>query len=544
MELVVKQISSLEKIREMGDIPYNEVTKKTLFCGEEFSYQITVYAGIMNAIKVSMSSPIEEFVELYAVRDTVVDLPFYKDSTDDDYLIRDVATMPDLLVPLSEQNGIIRTNPKGIAALWVKVKLPEGYSSGTYNINIDMTEKLTGAYSASKTMEIDLISKSLLEQKLIFTQWFHTDCIASAHDTAIYSEEHWDLIDKYMKMAGDLGINMILTPIITPPLDTEVGRIRPCTQLVRITRVGDKYSFDYTLLKRWIELAKKNGIKYFEMAHLFSQWGLKCAPNIVVNDEYLFGWDTPASSPEYAEFIRQFIPDLIEFLKAEDIKDVTYFHLSDEPALEYLENYRYAYELVTPLLDGCITMDAISDIDFYNEGLMRIPVTSTNSLKPFIEKNIENQWAYYCCAQYNKVGNRFMSMPQYRNRILGLQLYKYDIKGFLQWGYNFYYSQYSMYEINPYATSSSDGAFPSGDSYSVYPGKHGPMLSTRAVVFKEALQDIILCRMLEQYIGKAEVIKLIEDIAGMEITFEEYPRNNEFLPIAMDAVKKRLIECM
>ena len=123
------------------------------------------------------------------------------------------------------------------------------------------------------------------EQKTKATQWFHTDCISAIHNVPAYSEQHWELIDKYMAMASELGINMILTPVITPPLDTGVGVERPNVQLVRMEKKGDKYEFDFSLLHRWIELAKSNGMKYFEISHLFSQWGLEYAPNIYIYED-------------------------------------------------------------------------------------------------------------------------------------------------------------------------------------------------------------------------------------------------------------------
>ena len=157
---------------------------------------------------------------------------------------------------------------------------------------------------------------------------------------------------------------------------------------------------------------------------------------------------------------------------------------------------------------------------------------------------MENLWAYYCCAQHKGVSNRFIAMPSYRNRILGFQLYKYGIKGFLQWGYNFYFSQLSLYEINPYVTTSAERAFPSGDAFSVYPGKDGPLLSLRALVFKEALQDIRLCRLLERLIGKDKVISAIDAAAEMNITFTDYPRNNIFIPEVNNRLKNMLKDAM
>lgn len=78
-----------------------------------------------------------------------------------------------------------------------------------------------------------------------------------------------------MQTAVDNGINMNLTPIFTPPLDTEIGSERPTVQLVGISKDESGYTFDFEKLKKWINMALECGIEYFEMAHLFSQWGAK-----------------------------------------------------------------------------------------------------------------------------------------------------------------------------------------------------------------------------------------------------------------------------
>ena len=65
-------------------------------------------------------------------------------------------------------------------------------------------------------------------------------------------------------------------------MDTASGSERMSCQLVRIRKCGAKYRFDFKLLRRWVELAQKCGMKYFEMSHLFTQWGAKFTPKIEV----------------------------------------------------------------------------------------------------------------------------------------------------------------------------------------------------------------------------------------------------------------------
>ena len=182
--------------------------------------------------------------------------------------------------------------------------------------------------------------------------------------------------------------------------------------------------------------------------------------------------------------------------------------------------------------------DALSDYKFYESGLVTCPIPSNNHIDIFLENKVPNLWTYYCCSQKYDVANRFMSMPSYRNRIIGLQMYKFDIVGFLHWGYNFYYSQYSRRKINPYVVTDADGAFPSGDSFSVYPGEEGPLESIRLKVFKHALQDMQALKCLESYTSKQEIVKLMDK--EVSITFSKYPQNSDFILNLREEVNEKI----
>lgn len=544
MELKIKQLSSLEKVLDINKIEYKEIDRLNALLGEQISYQISVSAANLTAIEFDIVSELNPYIQVYEVKNTIMDFPVYPEQANINYLTQTPGCMPDLLIPLESQGNTIMCN-NNVSSIWITLTIPENIKGGTYDIKVNINDKNTPpTLLATKHMTINVIEKKLPKQSTIFTQWFHVDCIADVHNVEIYSERHWELIEEYMKTAVELGINMILTPVITPPLDTAVGTNRPCTQLVKIKKNDNKYVFDFTLLKRWINLCKKYKIEYFEISHLFSQWGLESAPNIWVQEngenKHMFGWHIKSDDPAYIDFLTQFLPTLINFLSREGIKEKCHFHLSDEPGIQHVDTYKKLHDIVKPLLGGCPIMDAISDFDFYEHKLIDVPVCATTHITPYIENDAKNYWAYYCCGQSELVANRFLAMPSYRNRIIGLQLYKYDIPGFLQWGYNFYYSQFSRYLINPYITSSADGAFPSGDPFSVYPGKNGPLKSLRALIFKEALQDIEICHLLEKSIGKDAVIKIIETKAGSEITFFDYPNTAEFMFEIIDELKLRL----
>ena len=543
MTIISKQVSSLVKTRSNEKCTSREIENKTLMKGEFFSYQIVINVDCKVDLDVILDSPVSEWVKLYAVKNSIVDFPTY-DWGCDDYITKEPCMIPDMLVPIEDEDNRLRL-VRETASLWVNVCVPRDAHIGEYPVTLRFKSVEEGKCADfTHTMVLSITREILPENPLKVTQWFHVDCIADVHRVPIYSEEHWGLIDKYMSLASSVGINMLLTPVITPPLDTKVGTTRPCTQLVKIEKTDDGYVFDYSLLERWTWLCRKNGIKYLEMSHLFSQWGIKHSANVKVKvngeEQYYFGWHTDARDPEYRHFLSEFLPSLVEFLKKEWVIEDCYFHVSDEPSADSLDAYEYASSLIRSLIGDCQTLDAISDYDFYERGLIPAPVVAVSHLEKFIDNNVHNKWCYYYCGEAVDVSNRFLAMPSYRNRIIGLQMYKYGIKGFLQWGYNFYYSQLSVKLIDPHVTTSADRAFPSGDAFSVYPYGMSATPSLRAMVFREALNDMAVCFALEKKIGRDAVIGLIDSEAEMEITFKKYPRCESFIPDLVEKMQNML----
>jgi hypothetical protein len=120
-----------------------------------------------------------------------------------------------------------------------------------------------------------------------------------------------------------------------------------------------------------------------------------------------------------------------------------------------------------------------------------------------------------------------------------MQMFKYNIAGFLHWGYNFYNNQYSGDPINPYYDLSSDCAFPGGDAFSVYPENDGTALeSTRLIVFYEALQDIKAMKLAASLTSHETVVKCIEDAFGTEITFDTCAKTGEAMLRVRGAVNE------
>ncbi len=525
MDFKTGQVSSLQRVFLDGRCDLTEHNFGSVLKGERYSYQIAYKSSEKFFAEIVIDSPLSQFITVRSVGNVPSELPVYE--SDCEFCERnEPGLFPDVLFPIENNRVLIKR--QNYYALWITVDLPKDTDAGDYEIKIKL--KKDGETISENIFGLHVINAVLPEQKLIYTQWFHSDSIANYYKIPVFCEKFWALVESFIKAAVHTGVNMLLTPVFTPPLDTEIGGERLTVQLVDVKLENGKYSFGFDRFIRWVRLAQKCGIEYFEISHLFSQWGAKYTPKIVAevngSQKRIFGWETSADSIEYAEFLSAFIPQLIKVIRSLGIENSTFFHISDEPNEDQIESYSRSKSTVAPLLEDFPIIDALSDYSFYESGIINNPIPCTNDIESFIEKGFPHPWTYYCCGQGGKLSNRFFGMPLSTTRIIGFQLFKYGIEGFLQWGFNFYNSQYSLRSIDPFAVTDADSAFPSGDSFTVYPGKSGAIESVRSEVFFQALQDMRALTLLCDRIGKKRTIAAVEADFGI-ITFFDYPRGTE-----------------
>lgn len=538
----IREASSLEKGLP-GREPGGSAPLAEGFENEAISWQLAFRDPALvrgEPVGAEAISPLGDRVRLYRVNQVPVRLAVYADGGDEDYLSREPGLYPDLLT--RNRPHSLRVWPDRWEWLWIACDPAGETAPGTYPVTVRFRSG-DGSILGELTREVTVLPGRLPEQKLIQTRWFHADCLADYYHVTPFSEEHWRITGNFVRCAVGAGINMLLTPIHTPPLDTREGGERTTVQLVGIRLEDGKYAFDMRRLRRWIEMARRCGVEYFEMAHLFTQWGAKHAPKIMaeVNGEErrIFGWETEAAGEAYGAFLRAYIPAVRAVFREEGLENRMWWHLSDEPHGADLPAYLEAKAQAEEALRGAKIMDALSDYEFYRRGVVAHPVVASDRLDPFLEHGVKELWMYYCCAQHRGVSNLFIAMPSARNRILGAQLYRYRMQGFLHWGYNFYNAMLSDRRIDPYACTDADGAFPAGDPFLVYPGADGePELSIRYMIAREAMQDLRALEWLESLRGRDAAMKWVKDI-----TLTDWPREANALLDLRRYVNREILSC-
>lgn len=554
------QLSSLEKVFLDEKPSAKELEQISVLKNERLSYQIAyshigMATGDANVFdfKVTVNSPLAKYIKLRRVGNVPVELSYYHHSCDNGCLRKGPGLYPDQLCEI--EKNVIEAIPTLWHSMWVTLDTQGKMPAGNYEIELVFEHKSLNdskIMKAVKTLKVKIIDALLPKQETVVANWFHTDCLASVYGVRMYSEKHWKIIENFMKCAIENGVNSIYTPIFSIPLDTSPGMKRPACQLVDVSFENGEYTFGFDKLRRWISLFKKLGGSYLEMSHLFSQWGAKFAPRIVARvngrNKDIFGWHTPSASPEYKRFLQLCLPELVKVLKEEEVADRAFFHISDEPHMDTLENYMETKEIVASYLNGFKIMEACSAVEAYLSGAVDYPVVHFPSVDSYLREGITPFGAYFCCSTSTEdYCNRFIDMPSYRCRVMGANLYKYNIQCLLHFAFNYYFKRLkpggSSEVINPLFMTDAGNAIQAGNGFVVYPGKDGnPIESIRLSVTFDALQDIRAMKVLEGYIGHEEVVKIIEDCAKKEINWNKYPKEAEFILEMREKINEKIGE--
>lgn len=557
--LSAKIVSGLEKcFLDQTPDDFLEINSFSMYKNEQASVQVLLYddADFSGSdwacrwLSVEVSAPFENYIKCRMVESVPNYMPAFETpkkiaEIDPHFLRTTPGLYPDLLSEGAHGGKFPLINQQ-LHPIWVDF-IPDGnIKEGTYNVTVCI--KHEDKVIADLKIDITVLPCVLPEQQTKVTNWFYADCLADYYEVEPFSDRHFEICENFIKTAVDNGINMIMMPVLTPPLDTGVGAERTTTQLVKVTVENGEYSFDFTNVLRWLDICKRTGVKYIEVNHLFTQWGAYHAPKVMatVDGEYkkIFGWETDASGDEYVLFLRQMLSGLTKVLENNWEKERIYFHLSDEPTDEHLGQYKKNKENLKDVLKGFKLLDALSHVEFYKSGLCEIPVPCSNVINDFLKEDIKERWVYYCCFPTFHYSNRFLAGSLPRLESIGMQMYKYNIEGFLQWGYNFYNNRFSDDFINPYINMTAGYWGIGGDAAIVYPGRKGkPTESIRLLAFKRAMDDIRVMKLCESYYSHDTVVNEIEKITGT-IEFDECIEDSATMLKVRERLNEMILKAM
>ena len=318
-----------------------------------------------------------------------------------------------------------------------------------------------------------------------YTNWMDFGSMASSHGLKPWSEEHWAMIEKYVRLAARGRQNM--------------GMMRD----VFTHRADGTITFNRERFSRLLEMYDRVGFWYLEGSHLAG---------------FTAGWGSPAFKTSYTTNVTTTVQGALalsklarmymEEIEARGLKDRWYQHVADEPGGKNVPEYRITAGIVRRYMPGVRTVDAVEEPSFAGALDVWCPKVDAferhHALYDSFRTNFGDRvWCYTCCIPGGKWMNRTMDGELLRPALIPWVSVMWDVDGFLHWGYNRWQRGQNQDPFKePYPRSwggSNNGhSLPPGDTHIVYPGKDGPWPSARLEAARAGMEDADLLTMLRR----------------------------------------------
>jgi len=362
-------------------------------------------------------------------------------------------------------------------------KPPRG--AGTFEIRFRLRQ---GGETREVSLKVNVHAVSLPpvgKDSFKYTNWMSFPNMAKSHGLEMWSEEHWAMIEKYVRLAVRGRQNMGLLNSVFDP-QPEGGATLNKERFARLLEIFDKA-----------------GIWYLEGTHLAGFNG---------------GWGSPTFKTAYTTNVTTSIAGALalsklaraymEEIEERGLKGRWYQHVADEPGGPNVGQYRVTAGIVRRYMPGIRTVDAVEEPSFAGALDVWCPKVDAfqkhHALYDSFRTNFGDKvWCYTCCIPGGKWMNRTMDGELLRPVLIPWVSVMWDVEGFLHWGYNFWQisqNQDPFKEPYPKKWGSNNGnSLPPGDTHIVYPGKDGPWPSVRFEATRAGMEDADLLLKLRKY---------------------------------------------
>ena len=243
----------------------------------------------------------------------------------------------DVLEPLAEPKI---TSAKETEGLYFRIQNPP---KGAKSFDIRFRIK-QGNEERQLSLKVNVHNVSLPpvgKDSFKYTNWMDFDSMAVSHGLELWSEEHWTMIEKYVRLAarGRQNVGMM-----RPVFDTDAN--------------GEVY-LDKEKFSRFLDIYNRAGFWYLEGTHLA---------------RFTKGRGSPALKPRFSTNITTTVEGALalsklarmfmEEIEARGLKDRWFQHVADEPGGKSISEYRITAGIVRRYMPGIRTLDAVESPSF------------------------------------------------------------------------------------------------------------------------------------------------------------------------------------
>nr|MDD6335790.1 DUF4091 domain-containing protein [bacterium] len=408
-------------------------------------------------------------------------------------------------------------------AVWVEVKTAEDTAPGLYHgcIRLYESQGLLGeqcvAQLAFDVKVHDMRLDSPQENPFRLDLWQHNSNIARKHEVALWSDAHFEVIERYIASLAKLGQKSAVLIASEIPWAGQACEQRVNTPanlfeyaMVRISRETDgTFTYDFSPMERYLSLCEKYGIaQEIEVCGLMGVWGSerdgfgRLAPDYpdAIKLRYL-DWATGCydymrTAHQIEEYIRALEAFFIDTGRIGRVRIA-----ADEPSdeqkyratLEHMRAIAPSFQFKAAIGGDFIApfADDLSAFVPYIRGLSACwdEIAAQRAAHP------DKVWQWYVCCGPDHP-NTFIKSHLLEARFIGILTAYLGLDGFLRWNY-------TVWPDKP-REQIAYGDWPAGDTNFVYPAANGyPLLSLRWKALRRGIDDYGLLMRLKDKKGQA-----------------------------------------
>ncbi len=408
---------------------------------------------------------------------------------------------PDPLFDTDNKAGIAANS---VTSFWINFKIPTAAQSGIYPVTLTCTANIYGKAKRITKKIIISISKAVADIKNYpwLANWIIVDMPTLGPTTKKlrYLNNNIDVIpfnNNYWKKITNITSFMSVT-------GQNVYMMSP-QRLAKYSYNGNALSIDFSRLDSMLDCYLK-----YKLIGRIDGWQICSRPgdfqsNYVIHyikkdslGRAVFANGQPEDADVQA-FYKIYLPALIQHLKSKNLYDKYYQHIADEPIDANADSYIRIIKMIKNIVPDLKTLEPIQTTKVVPYLTVPIPQLDYLYKNSIYFENLVKQgkevWFYTAFLPQDTYANRFIEQHAIMHRLLFWILAKYNMKGTLNWGFN-YWDVPDVY--NGLGRKSGQFILPAGDSWLVYPKPDGLITSIRMKTITDGMNDYALLQQLKQ----------------------------------------------
>ena len=382
--------------------------------------------------------------------------------------------------------------------IWITIEIPKDAMPGMYKGEVILTGEMDGQqFEIKRPIQVKVYPVTIRETRLWVTNWYNTSPgniqhVMKGKEVAPYSEDYWTFVRMLASKMAEYRQNV---SIISPLRLADYGLD------------GDgNYTIDFTNFDRSVDIFIEEGvIGRIEGGHIGTRLAGWVSDFVVftpvIEEDTTYFKKFSIKNDTARAFYSDFIPALSKHLKEKGWDDIYMQHLMDEPTPAnvdtYIEIANFIDELAPDLkiVEACHSKDVNQTVDIWVPQLDYMHI-DYDFYKERAEQGDEI-WFYTCLNPKGEYANRFIELPLIKTRIIHWINYRFNIPGYLHWGFNFWRGGDPFVETTSIQLESGT-ILPGGDAWICYPGDHKILSSIRLEAMRDGIVDYELLSMLEE----------------------------------------------